>query len=172
MNKCRGFTLLELMVTLVIAVILVTVAVPGFSNLIRNNQAAAQANELLTALKIARNEALKRRTRVSVCSRANPRTTPETCAGNTNWATGWLVFEDPNNNGVFDAGEELIRVGDITAGNATLTATANDISYLSNGLSSGTMTFTLTPGDCRGNQKKMIRVNVTGRARVDEEACP
>ena len=171
MKKDRGFTLLELMVTLAVAAILVTVAIPGFSNLIRNNQATAQANELLTALKIARNEALKRRVRVSVCSRKNPRTVPESCAGNTDWATGWLVFEDPNNNGVFDAGEELIRVGDITAGGSTLTATANDISYLTNGLSSAAVTFTLTPSDCRGKQKKVIRVNVTGRARVDEEAC-
>ncbi len=168
----RGFTLVELMVTLIVAAILVTVAVPGFRSLIRSNQVTTQANDLLTAFQIARNEALKRRTTVSVCSRKSPATSPETCAGSNDWSTGWLVFADTNADGSFDSGEELIRVGDPVGGSATVSGSANFFSWLSSGISNGSGTITITPTDCQGSQRRVIRINTVGRARVDEENCP
>ncbi len=63
MNAERGFTLLELIVTVVVASILLTVAVPSFTTLIRSNRAASEANALLTMLTLARSEAIKRNAR-------------------------------------------------------------------------------------------------------------
>src|SRR5687768_3569934 len=84
----RGFTLLELMVTLTVAGILLGVGVPSFVDMVRSNRAAANINELSTAFAIARNEAIRRGTNITVC-----RSTNGTACG-ADWADGWIVFVD------------------------------------------------------------------------------
>jgi len=163
MNKQNGFTLLELMITLAIAAILATMAVPSFSNVIKNNRMATQYNELLTSLSIARSEAIKRGSPLVVC-KSNDTSTPA-CGGN--WHDGWLVFVDTDNDGVFNAGgsDELVRIHSSLSGNNTLQYDKDKIKYSANGLalgSNGTFTFC----DDRGNNdSKGLVVNVTGRAR-------
>ena len=66
MKVCRGFTLVELMVTIAVVAILATVAVPGFRDLIRNNRVTAQTNEIVSALNFGRTEAIKRGRSVTV----------------------------------------------------------------------------------------------------------
>jgi type IV fimbrial biogenesis protein FimT len=60
MKVCRGFTLIELMVTIAVLAILATVGIPGFVDLVQNNRVTTQANELVTALNVGRTEAVKR----------------------------------------------------------------------------------------------------------------
>lgn len=90
MKRFRGFTLIELMITLLLAAIILTLGVPNFRNIILNNRAATQSNELVTAMNLARSEAVKRGARVSLC----PSTDQATCTGGTDWANGWIVFLD------------------------------------------------------------------------------
>lgn len=78
-----GFTLVELLITMVIAVILATVAVPSFSSYIDNQRVRAGAQDLYSALQYARSEAVKRNADVVVAS--------------TDWAAdGWSVSADGN----------------------------------------------------------------------------
>ena len=60
----RGFTLIELMVTLAVAAILLAVGVPGLRNILLSNRLATTANDVVVALNLARSEAIKRNTRV------------------------------------------------------------------------------------------------------------
>jgi type IV fimbrial biogenesis protein FimT len=96
----RGFTLIELMVTLTIVVILAGIAAPSFRDMIMNSRMSTQANDLLADLAVARSEASKRGVPVFVCASANG----ATCSSATNWTTGWLVFADTIVNGVQDGG--------------------------------------------------------------------
>ncbi|MBN8772197.1 MAG: GspH/FimT family pseudopilin, partial [Thiobacillus sp.] len=66
--KKRGFTLIELVVTLAVAGILLGIAIPNFQLFVMNNRMASQANDLITALNMARSEAVKRAANVMVCS--------------------------------------------------------------------------------------------------------
>src|SRR4030067_1077024 len=106
MNKITGFTLIELMVTLAVGAILLSVAVPSFSTMIMNNRLITQTNDFVTALNIARSEAIKRSGRVTMC-KSNDNTACDISA--TGWVQGWIIFVDSDNDAQADAGEELVR---------------------------------------------------------------
>ena len=99
--------MVELVVTLAIAAILVTIAIPGFANLIKDNRLIAGTNQLVTTLAYARSEAVKRGTPVSVCAS----TDGSTCTG-TDWNDGWLVFSDTGTAGTVDGTDTVLRVAE------------------------------------------------------------
>ena len=61
LKSTRGFTLVELMITLALLAIVATIAVPNFVQFIRNNQVQAKADELKTFLQYARGQAVATR---------------------------------------------------------------------------------------------------------------
>ncbi len=91
-SRSRGFTLLELMITIVVAAILVAIALPGFRDLIHRNQVSSASNALLASLSYARTEAITRGQIVSMC----PGSKASGCAsGGTVYDTGWIVYTYP-----------------------------------------------------------------------------
>lgn len=85
MRHLKGFSLVELMVTGAILAILLSLALPGFSDLIKNNKISGQTNDFISALSLARSEAIRRGGVVCVKPRG-------TTAGT--WSGGWEVFEE------------------------------------------------------------------------------
>lgn len=168
-----GLTLLELLVTLSIAAILVTLGVPGFQDLVRNNRAATQANELLTALNLARSEAIKRGARVSVCASDAPLAATPTCSGSNAWNGGWIVFTDDATSETSVSVGQVLRVWPSLSA-VTLTATVGNIRFMGTGEVLGISTeliFALEPDGCSGTQAREIRVNAIGRASVVQTDC-
>ncbi len=70
MRRVKGFTLVELMVTLVILGILLGVGIPSFRAMMRGNAVVAAGNQLLGALLLARSEAVKRESQVAFSTTA------------------------------------------------------------------------------------------------------
>ena len=66
-----GFTLVELVVTMVIAAVLLVVAIPSLEDAVLNTKLRAQSNAFLASLYLARSEAIKRNARVVVCKTAD-----------------------------------------------------------------------------------------------------
>jgi len=112
----RGFTLLELIVTISIASILLAIAIPSFTYVSRSNRMSGQINDLLADMQYARAEAIKEGSDVVLCSSADG----ASCSSATTWQTGWIVFSDPNRNGAFDAGDSVLRVRAALSGGDTL----------------------------------------------------
>ena len=121
MNKQHGFTLIELMVTMALAAILLTIGVPSFQSMMRNNRAATQANEFMSALNLARSEAVKRGQRASLC----PSTDQANCTGGTDWRAGWIVFVDTSTDPNVATVGEVLRVGEAFSGTPTFTGPVN-----------------------------------------------
>ena len=93
-NKHNGFTLIELMVTLLVAAIVLGVGIPAFSQFIATNQMAAAVNDVTSSLHLARTEAVKRRANVTICPSANWDTAAPACTNGAGIEDGWIVFVD------------------------------------------------------------------------------
>jgi type IV fimbrial biogenesis protein FimT len=173
MRMPKGFTLVELMVAVSIAVILLTVAVPGFQSFVLNARRTALANDFVLALTYAKSEAVKRGVRVTVCSRATDTTC--TTTDEENWDTGWLVFVDNNGDGDVDAGDLILQVYPALPNGTTLRTGANEyVTFQATGFSPNTFdTFRLC--DPRGAAEgRSIVMSALGRVRTDSgtASCP
>lgn len=167
----RGFTLVELLVTLAVAGILLAIAIPGYAFLANTNKLAVVTNELVVALQLARSEAVKRGQRVTVCKSFN--TSSTSCSSVGGWQQGWLVFVDSGIRGVVEPSDTVIHIYG-GAPNAIITAINFNlfVSYLPNGRSEGSSWL---PNDTMlvclaGNARKVI-VNKTGRVRLESAGC-
>lgn len=101
----RGFTLMELVITLAIASILAVAAAPSFQNFVLENRLTTQMNELVADLAFARSEAIKRGRSVTVCVRDGGADTCDTTA--PAWHSNRLVWADENNDGKIGTAEIL-----------------------------------------------------------------
>jgi type IV fimbrial biogenesis protein FimT len=112
-NLSRGFTIIELMVTLGVVAILIAVAVPSFSSMVKGNRLSTQVNMVMADIHLARSESVKRGVRVIMCRSASPNITTPTCGGTAqDWSTGYLVFTGEDGNNTYQAGTDtLIRRG-------------------------------------------------------------
>ena len=100
MKKYSGFTLIELMVALAVVAILISVGLPKMSIFFKGNRMVTNANDLLAGLHIARSEAIKRNTRVSICKSTNAGDAEPKCAtGAEGWDEGWFVFVEGRDEG-------------------------------------------------------------------------
>ncbi len=165
-HKQTGFTLIELLVTLAVASIVVSMAVPAFTNFIKDSQIVADGNGLVADVNLARSEAIKRGVRVSVCGTANPNAAAPTCVGGTAWSGGWIVFADANANDSFDGGETLIKVGQAVSANVTIISNLNAVQYRPDGTINGNqMAYAIC--DDRGVTKgSQFQINILGRPRT------
>lgn len=172
MKKHSGFTLIELMVTLAVAAILLTMAVPSFTDLLKNNRLVTVTNDLVAAANLARSEAIKFGRNATVCVSSNSMTAAPTCTGGADWTQGWLVWVDADGSGGITAGEER-RVGDSLAGSTTtLTGTVAQFSYDSTGAADTQATFTICD-DRAGAFGRQVVVNTTGRTETSRGInCP
>ena len=112
-SKSRGFTIPELLITMGIVAIILSVAVPSITNMVMDNRLVSQLNAVMTDVHLARSEAAKRDVRVIMCRSADPNLNSPTCSGSTqNWSTGYLIFTGEDGNNTYQGGTDtLIRRG-------------------------------------------------------------
>lgn len=170
MRKQSGFTLMEVLFTMMVAGILVGMAVPSFKTSVQNNRLVTQANDLLSMLLYARSEAIITNDNVTLCASNNTNTATPSCSG-TNWANGWLVCQEATNGNTGCAsGYIVLRVEAALTGGNTLTNTAG-LSKVTFSPATGGLTTnaSLTFGICdsRGvSYGRAIYVYSAGQARV------
>jgi type IV fimbrial biogenesis protein FimT len=180
MKRQNGLTLVELLLTIVVLTVLLATGVPSFMEFIKNNRLTGQTNDVVIAIQLARNEAIKRGTMTVICASSDQ----ATCSGSDDWTTGWIVFSDLNRDGVPDVGgsdplcEEtedcIIRTAN-RLNKSTLDGGGTDnIRFLPDGLtnSAATMTLTLTADDCYSNQVRDITITRQGHTIITPQSCP
>ena len=160
-----GFTLLELMIVVAIAGIVMAIGVPSFQSITTNNRIAANTNEFITALNLARSEAVKRAAAVSVCKSADG----ATCTTSGDWDQGWIVyFIDEDDKMV------VLRVFDGLAGDDELTSSVNSITYTALGSLDGGNAVEFNFKLCRkgfSEGRNKVEINSVGRASSTRVSC-
>jgi len=151
-NAVRGFTLIELLVTIVLVAVLLTLAAPNFRTLVQNNRVTTQANELVSALNLARAEAVKRgRNTVTLIEPV---------------ANGWSA--------TVSIGDEVLR--EVDRGNAGIgiNLVANlEVAYAPTGVPEDSpFVLNLQPvSNCSGTQRREVRVTITGQVITTRQPC-
>jgi type IV fimbrial biogenesis protein FimT len=176
MKAQKGFTMIEMLVTIAIVGILAKIAIPSFQSMIITNRLATQTNDLIADLSLARSEAAKSGGRVTVCISSDG----STCTGGTNWSAGRIVFTDSGTYGSVDGtgatADKILRVSPALAGNNTLVSAsftnASWVQYSGTGVSDSSGTFTLCHS---GYPNNVVTVSNTGRVYYDSAnitTCP
>lgn len=163
----RGFTLVELMVTLSVAAILMTVAIPGFLSLRVNNALTTQANEFIAGIQLARSEALRRNERVQFCRVTSA--TATACAGSGgNW-THWAVVtpDEVVRRGLVDTLGERITVTSDLDGD-TLTLGPDGLARSGSGLATGHFIEIAADGGT-AEPVRCLRLGAGSRASVERQ---
>jgi type IV fimbrial biogenesis protein FimT len=151
-NPQSGFTVIELMATVMVAGILVAIAIPSFRDLITTSRMITTTNELIASFAYARSEAVRRAETVRVV------------ANGGDWANGWNVI---------DQAGTLIRTFDPPAESVGIDAAGLDtFSFDSRGLLenlNATATVSLCDSSGHLNTGREIEISVTGRPKLNRE---
>ncbi|MEE4192146.1 MAG: GspH/FimT family pseudopilin [Halieaceae bacterium] len=166
-GKQRGISLVELMSTISIIAIVNAVAGPALSDTVRRNQLQSQADRLLTSFHLARSEAVKRNTAVSICRSSDG----TSCTGD--WRDGWIVFSNLDGDNVLDAEDEVIRVYDELSDGHALAGSlgTNALTYFPDGSyanGSDTISVCVLGGDLA--EGYTLSINRVGRPRASKGA--
>lgn len=157
-SRSRGFTLIELMVTLAVAAILLTIGVPSFRDLMIKSRLSGQVQEFYGTLNFARSEAIKRGFSVSICKSSNG----TSCTGN--WSDGWIIFLDSDEDKDTVNSDEILRIFPALPTNITLNANTpftNYITYNRFGMANTNGTFVF----CENSDESKARAIVITRTR-------
>jgi type IV fimbrial biogenesis protein FimT len=178
MTRTDGFSLIELMYTLVVAAIVLGIGIPAFAETIRSGRMTATVNTAVTAMHVARSEAVKRRARVTLC-RSTVAAPPACDAG----GTGYAVFANAADDQSFDAADTLIKTGPWLSDGISVQYSGLPIyvSYTASGftraIGGGTLSGNIVVCDDRGDRAaRVITLAATGRpqarAHADVEGAP
>jgi type IV fimbrial biogenesis protein FimT len=93
-HATTGTTLMELMLVLVIMGIVLGIVLPGFERISAGTRIYSEARKLLSAVYLARGEAIKRNLPVTLCPTDITMDATPSCTGS--YASGWMVFLNPS----------------------------------------------------------------------------
>ena len=162
-----GLTLPELLVTLAVVSGLAVAASNGLPGFIQTNRMAAEVNAFVTALQLARSEAVKHGRRVVLCPSADG----EYCADSSQWKQGWILFASDNRER--EADEALLQSGN-PLGAGILMRSGNyrkRIVYQPDGSSGGSNSSFTFCDTRRRAPPRVICLSNTGRPRLTRTRC-
>lgn len=157
-KETQGVTLVEMVIAVTIVGILASMASPSMKAMLENNRVTVANNELVSALFFARSEALKRRVNVYLCISNPAQTACESNAANLDYANGWLVYMDCNNDGYSGDTKTCDFIPD-----SADTADTKELLKVSSAIQGGLVTS--------GTFSGLIGFNLSGRAVTTGSVC-
>ncbi len=175
--RVRGFTLVELMVTVAVLAVLMAIGYPSFQSTLRSNRVATGSNELMAGFALARSEAIRNTRSSGLC----PSSDGSSCG--QDWSAGWLVWEDRDSDGLLGSGETVLRY---SQGGGKLKVSSSQVlrfvfdgrgRVVAQGASgaalSGAQSLALQPNDCPSGQAflRTLTISPTGQVRIARGNC-
>lgn len=164
--RAEGLTLVELVTTLAVLIVSLSIIVPAWATLTERTQITSAANRLLGNLNFARNTAVTRGRTITLC----PSSDGIACSGDPfAWHGGYIIFEDRNADRARADGEPLLHVEGRQPARLRLHSTVGRpaVRFQADGAAWGTnTTFSICQGEDAAANRAVILLG-TGRARVD-----
>ena len=131
MNKTsqNGFTLYELMITLLIVGVVLSLGIPNMRAYSQNSRMTSTANDFHAAFHLARSEASRAKTNITICASANSMDAGANCGGT--WDQGYIVFVDTDGNIATGGVDETILRAQPTMPEGVILAVADDATFFS-----------------------------------------
>lgn len=147
--RVSGFTLTELMITVVIMAILMAIAVPSFQSIIAGQRIKSATYDMFSTLTFARSEAIKRNADVTVAQASG------------GWQNGWTVT----------VGTSTLSQQEAPRGVA-IAASATSVTYRKDGrITTGAQTFAITSSVSVSVSGRCVTTEVSGLPRSKVGAC-
>lgn len=169
----RGFTLIEMMITVAVLAVLLAIAAPSFNSALLGSRLTSHANNLVASANLARSEAIKRNADISLCVSSNG----TSCAATGTWEQGWIVGCKTNDGITCNtAGTDWIVFHRQAAASTGLLITEtlsnqSQIVFPSTGVGAAPGILKIchaTPNP--GSQERIVTINWSGRTLVQKTA--
>jgi type IV fimbrial biogenesis protein FimT len=158
----RGYSLYELLMTLALMALVLTLGIPSFSGTIARNRISVEINALFHAIHLARKESVMRRQVVSIC----PSRDGMDCEPGRDWSNGWLMFtnHDRDQPPRVDPDEPVLQVHQVSK---NVKITANRLGFTLRATQKRATNGTIVVCDLAGRvAPKALIISYTGRPRV------
>jgi type IV fimbrial biogenesis protein FimT len=178
-KRQSGMTLIELMVTVSLIGMLLTIGIPSIRSTSETEAVRSHINTFFSTLRYARSEAVAKRAQIGICPSSNSESAKPSCASDTReanaWQLGWIVFanSDGDANYSYDATTDtLLRVQGALSNSGGITkitgSAPSKLVYRSTGilLSGGASSFTFDAMSSNALLKKRVCISLQGRAYV------
>lgn len=159
----RGFTLIELVITVAVIAILAAIALPNFARVITSNRVASGVNEFIAAVNLARTEAIRRNSVAGVCASSDG----ATCTGN--WNQGFLVYYM---SAATPPVEVPVRAGKFNTKDTITSSTLSNIQFTNRGMGGASGAVLYKPVDEKYEDlQRCLHVSLAGSVSTKAGAC-
>ena len=151
-TRDSGFTLVELMVTIAVFAIIVSLAVPSMQQIVSSQRVRAVASDIASDLVIARNEAVKRGDNVQLAPAAS------------GWAGGWTLKVASTS--------ELLSSRNAAGSGIKFASAPVTVTYDKYGRLSGASSVVRFSINNSGTSQRCVSIDPSGRPKSSASACP
>jgi type IV fimbrial biogenesis protein FimT len=158
----RGYSLYELIMTLTLVGLILTLGLPSFGSLVADKRLRVESDALFHAVHLARKSSIVRRHVVSLC----PSVDGQSCSPGYDWSTGWILFvnADRDDPPQVDENETVINRHSVDE-RVQILANRRGFTLRSTQLRATNGTLVICDRAGRGEPRALV-VSYTGRPRV------
>jgi len=106
-KRQSGFTLYELLITVLVIGVILTIGVPNMAEFTQNSRLTSTSNDLLSSFQLARSESARTRGNITICASNNSLDPGANCGGT--FDDGWIIFVDTDGDLNRGGGENVLR---------------------------------------------------------------
>ena len=179
--------MIELMITALIAVIVLSIALPSLTRITNEIRFNSVRQQLILDLTYTRSEAVNQGGQIVICPSSSIEANLVSCSADlTRWSNGWIIFEDQDNNGIFnppldrtssnpraDQDDNLLKTSQVDSSAVITWEQTNSISFDGEGQATSSGTFKICDSLGDTSIAKGVSVILSGRIRsTDSVTCP